>query len=205
MRKTSVVIGAKIINIVVAIILCVAGIFMIIKPYLDFATERLILGIMALIIGCAKLIGYFSNDMYRLAFQFDLAIGIFIIILGVFAFISGENNADKYVLAVGFYVVLDGGLILLSAIDSKRFGITNWQWILFTSIGIVVLGVFVLAAPHFDAVVDNVAVGIALFVDGVENAWITAYTVKVRSGKKYFSENKYTVQNNNEEISGGQE
>ncbi len=205
MRKTSVVIGAKIINIVVAIILCVAGLFMIIKQYLDFATERLILGIMALIIGCAKLIGYFSNDMYRLAFQFDLAIGIFIIILGVFAFISGENNADKYVLAVGFYVVLDGVLKLQTAIDSKRFGITNWQWILFTSIGIVVLGVFVLAAPHFDAVVDNVAVGIALFVDGVENAWITAYTVKVRSGKKYFSENKYTVQNNNEEISGGQE
>ena len=32
------------------------------------------------------------------------------------------------------------------------------------------------------------AVGIALTVDGLENAWITAYTVRVRARKKHLSE-----------------
>ncbi|MFQ9732082.1 MAG: hypothetical protein ACLT8X_11075 [Mediterraneibacter faecis] len=35
--------------------------------------------------GIIKMIGYFSKDLYCLAFQYDLACGIFLIILGVVA------------------------------------------------------------------------------------------------------------------------
>ena len=53
--------------------LCALGILLVALP--DFSAELFcrILGIIMLLFGLIKMIGYFSKDLYRLAFQFDLA------------------------------------------------------------------------------------------------------------------------------------
>lgn len=51
-------------------------------------------GIALIAYGIIKVIGYFSNDLYCLAFQCDLACGLFLIVLGII--ITGaHNNLDR--------------------------------------------------------------------------------------------------------------
>ena len=75
--------AAKIGYIMISILLCVLGIVLIAVP--DFSLTllcRLGGGIMVLF-GLIKIVGYCSKDLYRLAFQFDLAFGILLVALGV--------------------------------------------------------------------------------------------------------------------------
>lgn len=41
-----------------------------------------VIGAVSLFYGVSKILGYFSHDLYNLAFQFDLALGVFTLIFG---------------------------------------------------------------------------------------------------------------------------
>ena len=75
---------AKCIHIVISAILMAVGLCLILWPVSFASLICWFIGAVCVLIGVAKLIGYFSNDIYRLAFQFDLALGIFTILLGGF-------------------------------------------------------------------------------------------------------------------------
>ena len=67
---------------------------------------------MAKVDGAAKMIGYYSNDLYRLAFQFDFAIGILCALLaGLLAFLPQRVLPTLPVL-LSVYVILDALLKL---------------------------------------------------------------------------------------------
>ena len=51
--------------------------------------------------GAEKIIGYFSRDMYRLAFQFDLALGIFVAIIGVILLLRPGRVLERVDFIVG--------------------------------------------------------------------------------------------------------
>ena len=73
----------KIGYIIISAILCALGILLIAKPDMSLSLIGIIVGIVLIVFGVIKLIGYFSKDLYRLAFQFDLAFGILLIALSV--------------------------------------------------------------------------------------------------------------------------
>lgn len=73
---------AKIGYIVVSVLFCIAGILFIALPEISTKIVGIEIGIAAIVFGIVKLIGYFSKDLYRLAFQFDLEFGILMVVLG---------------------------------------------------------------------------------------------------------------------------
>ena len=81
------------------------------------------------------------------------------------------------------YVILDALLKLQIAMDARRFGMESWIAILCSSL--------LLLTP-------SVAIGIALGLDGLQNAWITMHTVRVRARKKNLSE-KFGLENHEED------
>ena len=91
--------AAKIGYIMISILLCVLGIVLIAVP--DFSVTllcRLGGGIMVLF-GLVKIVGYCSKDLYRLAFQFDLAFGILLVALGVILIIRTDGSIREKVQA----------------------------------------------------------------------------------------------------------
>ena len=79
MKKGSnaVVRSAKIINIISASLMLVAGVLlMTIDSMEEILAQRILLGILFGLTGGAKIFGFFSNDLYRLAFQYDFAFGM---------------------------------------------------------------------------------------------------------------------------------
>ncbi len=74
---------AKIGYLVISVLFCVLGIVLIAAPGTSVVWLGRLLGIGMIVFGAIKLVGYFSRDLFRLAFQYDLAFGILLIALGI--------------------------------------------------------------------------------------------------------------------------
>ncbi len=170
---------AKIGYIVISILFCAAGILSIAVPELSVSIIGVCIGIAMILFGIVKLIGYFSKDLFRLAFQFDLEFGILMIILGVIVLFNPKNLMEFICVALGISILLDGLFKIRIAIDAKQFGIKSWWLILALAIVTGVIGVFLI----YDSVIGvrtlSVLLGITLFSEGVLNLYTVISTVLI--------------------------
>ena len=67
--------------------------------------------------------------------------------------------------------------------DARRFGRVSGSAILCSSLRLGLGGLFALSALYSSFLTPSVAIGIALGLDGLQNAWITKHTVRVSSRK----------------------
>ena len=178
---------------------CIFTLMLIFLPSTEVTSlQRTVLAVLFLLTGAAKMIGYYSNDLYRLAFQFDFAIGILCALLaGLLAFLPQRVLPTLPVL-LSVYVILDALLKLQIAMDARRFGMESWIAILCSSLLLGLGGLFALSALYSSFLTPSVAIGIALGLDGLQNAWITMHTVRVRARKKNLSE-KFGLENHEED------
>ncbi len=191
MRKQNVglVISAKIVNIIFGSLMGVAGILLIVLTGLEnVLAQRIFLGILLALCGAAKIFGYFSNDLYRLAFQYDLAVGSFCVVLSLLAIFTPEAQYGVLPLLITLYVLFDALLKMQMAFDARRFGMKSWVLILITAAVLCAAVLFAGASLLAELFRPMLAVGIALLLDGLENTWITAHTVRIRSRKKNLSD-----------------
>lgn len=179
MKKANIVKEARIVHITASALIVIAGVIFTAWPDLvDIAVRWMLGGIFAMM-GIARILGYFSNDLYRLAFQYDLALGSFCVIFGVLIVISPENAQPAIPYAIGMYVLLDGLLKLQTAFDAKEFGMKQWIGLLASSALLSVAGVLALLGFGF-SLPERTLFGVALALDGAENAWNTMGTFRVR-------------------------
>ena len=192
--NNAVVRSAKIINIVSASLMMVAGVLlMTIDSMEEILAQRIMLGILFGLTGGAKLFGFFSNDLYRLAFQYDFAFGIYCELLTLLLVLSPSQNYDMLHLLLVAYALFDALLKTQMSLDARRFGMKSWGLILGTALALGVTGAFAAAALQTQLVRALFLVGFALALDGVENCWITAYTVRIRAKKKDLSQ-RFTME-----------
>ena len=188
MEKYDIVKQAKISNLIIYSFMVAVGLAMLIFREIPTNVETIILSVLCILVGGAKILGYFSNDLYRLAFQFDLAIGLFLAIIGVLTLIVGSNDPLGTVRLFGIYIFIDGLLKLQTAIDAKKFGIARWLVILLTAILMVGVGIVGLLASYLEQISQLIVLDVSLMLDGLVNIWITAYTVRIRAKKKNLEE-----------------
>ena len=180
--NSAIVKSAKVMHLCSAVIFLVAGLLLALVP--DFedsgAFRNTVVGIASIIIGATGIYGYFSNDMYRLAFQLDFALGIFNVIFGILLLINPVQLSVLLPTAVSILTLLDGGNKSQMAIEGKRFGIQKWYLVLVSAILEIAAGVvLILLAYHGRDV--RAWMGIAMGLVGVTNFWTTMYTVRVRN------------------------
>ena len=138
---------AKITNTAASFLIFLAGLMLIFLPSTEVTSlQRTVLAVLFLLTGAAKMIGYYSNDLYRLAFQFDFAIGILCALLaGLLSFLPQRVLPTLPVL-LSVYVILDALLKLQIAMDARRFGMERWIAILCSSLLLGLGGLFALSA-----------------------------------------------------------
>ena len=69
--------------IIMSVLFMVLGACLIIWPDCSMAVFCTAVGIMLIVYGLIKILGYFSRDIYCLAFQFDLAFGVLLAAVGI--------------------------------------------------------------------------------------------------------------------------
>ena len=171
--------AAKIGYITISILLCVLGIVLIAVP--DFSVTLLCVlggGIMMLF-GLVKIIGYCSKDLYRLAFQFDLAFGILFVVLGFILIIRTDAMVNLICIVMGICVLADALLKIQISIDSRAFGIKKWWLILAMAILTGVAGFLLIFRPLESIQTIMILFGIALITEGVLNLITILIAVKI--------------------------
>lgn len=187
MKRANIVKEVRIIHVIVSALLFFSGIFLIAWPDIGGIAARWLVGANLVLTGAVRILGYFSNDLYRLAFQYDLAIGGLSAILGVLIFMYPDNVPELLPYVLGTYIILDGLFKLQTAFDARQFGMKKWVGLLISAAAVSVCGITVLVgATAWDRVILS---GIALAVDAAENIWNTMATVRVRAkGKDRFED-----------------
>ncbi|MBD9004923.1 MAG: DUF308 domain-containing protein [Faecalibacterium prausnitzii] len=83
MRSVTPMKTAKTGYIILSALLCALGMTLILFPGFSASALGIVCGAVMILFGVVKLVGYFSRDLYRLAFQYDLACGCLLILLGL--------------------------------------------------------------------------------------------------------------------------
>lgn len=165
--------------VVISVLLLVLGAALLIWPEASVRWIGMLLGIGMIVFGIIKLVGYFSRDLFRLAFQYDLAFGVLLIALGVITLVQPNGTMSFLCVVYGIPVLADGLFKVQIALDSRRFGIRRWWLIMLTAAVTVLLGVLLVLRPAEAARTLAWMMGLSLVVDSVLNIIVALTTVKI--------------------------
>ena len=160
------------------ICLIVVGAVLLLWPRLGFLTMCKISGVILICYGMTKLAGYFAKDLFQLAFQYDLALGIVLIVLGVIIVAKTEYIMYTIPTVVGICILIDAALKIQTAIEAKKFGIERWKFILIMALLTAIVGVLLLVMSRETMDMLVRVIGINLMLDGILNLFVVRNTVE---------------------------
>ena len=179
MRSENPIRAAKISYIVTSVAFCVLGVLLIVLRDWSVSFIGVVTGIMLIAFGIVKLLGYFSKDLYRLAFQFDLSLGLMLAVLGVIILRNPDQAMSFLCLMLGIATMADGLFKLQSALDARRFGLKSWLLILTLAVGAGVVGALLMLRPMQSARALTVLLGIGMMLEGVLNLCVALFSIKI--------------------------
>lgn len=160
-------------------VFCAAGILLIALPELSIAVIGRLLGIAMVLFGAVKLVGYFSGDLFRLAFQYDLEFGILLIALGSSVLLKPAGLMNFIFIALGIAILSDGLFKVQISIDARRFGIRSWWMILILALLAGAAGLALVFRPWESAKLLTILLGVNLLCEGILNLCVAVSTVKI--------------------------
>ena len=181
-RQTTVVKTAKIASVAVSVLWLISGFLLALWSEEMAVTLRYLFGFECIIIGAVKIFGYFSNDLYRIAYQFDFATGCLVSLFGILLFAVPDAVMPHLSTVVAIYVIIDGIFRVQTAVDAKLFGMAHWYVLLVGALTLVCGSVLI-----YLLVLENHRIawmGVMLMADALLSLMVTMYTVRVRVRKQ---------------------
>lgn len=165
--------------ILISIIFYIAGIiYMVLSPLSPLAV-CMSSGMILIIYGIVKIIGYFSDDLYCLAFQYDFACGLFLIVMGMIAIGCNLRIWQHLSPCLGLLILLDALLKLQISKDACKFGLKTWNLILAAAIIAGTFGILIIVKPFPGVQVSHMIGGCGLLAEGFMNHLMVKETVKI--------------------------
>lgn len=179
MRSAAPITVVKAIYIAASAALAILGTLFVFLPAEAIDALSKALGILMLVFAVARLFGYFTKDLYRLAFQYDLQFGILMMVLGMVMIVNPRQILNLTIIAMGIVTLADALFKLKIALDSKKFGISQWWLILAAAALAAVIGIFAVFSPWDNAKALAVIFGFSLIAEGLLNLTVAILTVKI--------------------------
>ncbi len=179
MRSTKFIQTAKAGYIGLSAVLCGLGVTLMAKPGISVALIGDIVGAVLIAFGAVKLAGYFAKDLYRLAFQFDLAFGALQIALGLVLVIQSESAMSLLCIILGIGIVADSLFKLQTAMDARRFGLDTWWLILAMAVVAGAVGTVLIFCPSESLLALTRLLGLSLAAEGVMNLVVGLCAIKI--------------------------
>lgn len=161
---------------------CALGCFVTVHPALSPGALVILVGCVLIALGIVKLAGYFSRDLYQLAFQHDLAFGILLIVTGGLILSIPKHDLNILCLVLGIVILADGLFKVQTAFDARRFGIRTWGLILLFAACAGIAGGLLAFHPNREQPWMKLP-GLALIFEGILGVCIACCALKVRRGR----------------------
>lgn len=157
--------------ILISVVFYLLGVLYLAIPDISGKTAAITGGIVLIAYGIIKITGYFSKDLFCLAFQYDFACGIFLLVLGIVVLAASQNFKGYLLPGVGILILLDSLLCIQTTLDARRFGLSSWPLILAFSILAGVLGAALIITN------SQVIAGCSLLAEGFMRHYLVHCTV----------------------------
>jgi len=165
--------------IALSAVFCILGLGLMFFPAFSAEAACNILGIAMIVFGIIKIIGYFSKDLYRLAFQFDLAAGILFAILGVLVLTYPDQTMSFFSIVAGVAILADGLIKVQISLDARRFGIERWWAMMLMAVLSDIAAAILIFYPQTGVKLLTVFLGIALLCEGLQSLIVSLLAVKI--------------------------
>lgn len=134
-------------------------------------------GCLLIAYGVIKVVGFYSGDLYCLAFQYDFAFGILMIVMGMAVLLFQEKSVAYLPIGLGWFALADGLFKVQMAQDAKQFGLEKWKRIQITGFVTAVLsGVLILFSRN--ASVSHILTSLILLSEGIMNHCVVLTAVR---------------------------
>lgn len=180
MKQSGMIKQIKYVSLIIAVLSIVIGAILLVKPDISAVAICYVIGSIIIISGITRITGYFSRDIFNLNYQFDFAIGVFLIILGIVLICHPKNIIAMLHFIVGIIVLVDSVFKLQTALEAKHFGLNKWWLILGAAVVCAVFGILLIAYPFETASLLIRILGLAVIVTNLENIFMILYTVRIR-------------------------
>lgn len=157
--------------ILISILFYLSGIICIAVPDINGKKGAIAGGLTLIVYGIIKITGYLSKDLYCLAFQYDFACGLFLMVIGIVVLIIGRDFKGYLLSGLGILILLDSLLSIQTSMDARRFGLSAWPVILASSILSGTLGVILIIVN------TQIIAGFSLLAEGFMRHYIVRCTV----------------------------
>lgn len=139
----------------------------------------IISGIILIAYGIIKIIGYLSDDLYCLAFQYDLGCGLFLIVAGILVLGCNLRIWQYLPTGLGFLILLDSLMNIQMSKDARAFGLESWKTILILSVIAGIFGVLIVVRPFQNMNMVHIVTGCGLLTEGALNHLVVRKTASV--------------------------
>lgn len=173
---------AKTGNIVSGTAFFILGVILMLYPDASLRWLSRAIGVVMLTSGIIRLVGYFSKDLYYLAFQFDFALGILSILFGAILVFKPALFISTVQIIMGVFALVNGLFALQTAMDSKKFGMRYWWILLAFSVVSSVTGLVLIISPLKTAAAVISLTGITLLIAGADKIFVSIYTIVTKKG-----------------------
>lgn len=163
----------------ISVIFYISGILYMAVNHVPTHTVCMFSGCLLIAYGIVKILGYLSDDLYCLAFQYDLACGLLLMVTGCIVMMGSQRIQQYLVPGLGMLILVDALLKIQTAKDARAFGLETWSWILAASIAAAVFGVLIIVRPFETPQIIHVIGGLGLMLEGFMNHLTVLQTVKI--------------------------
>ena len=171
--------------IVMAVVFCALGIFLMAVPEKAVKIICVLAGILFIADGIIKIIGY------CLAFQFDLGFGILMIAIGILILVRREAILRLIFVIFGLVILTDALLRIQMSVEAKKFGLKLWWAVLLIAVATGIFGMLLLVDPAGGAKLTVIFTGVAFLLEGILKLCVVVYTVKIRENENVVWEDEF--------------
>lgn len=135
-------------------------------------------GVTLLAYGAVKIIGYFSEDLFCLAFRYDLAFGILALVLGGIILVKHARLAIWLSPGIGWFALLDSVLKIQMSEEAKKFGLKQWG-VIFTIAAVTgILSVILICKGTIQTGSTYILTALILIAEGIMNDCVVKFATK---------------------------
>lgn len=164
--------------IVISFAFYVAAVLYLLFPHLPPLAICIFSGTLLISYGIIKIIGYFSEDLFCLAFRYDFAFGLLLLAMGAVVLIQRPSDILYLSAGIGWLALLDCFLKVQMSEEAKKFGLRAWNVIMATAIITGVLGMALIFKSCVKPNHTQILTSLTLLSIGIMNRCVIKFAVK---------------------------
>lgn len=162
--------------IITSLLYILMGLILFLYPDKSLKVVCYLFGMIILLFGVIKILGYFRDIRDGFTFPLNLLVGIVFTVVGGFLLLQSELVISILPVVLGVYIVLDSFMNIRQAMDLKKAGYERWKNMLIPAVVMVVLAAVMIFNPFKTMAVTVMFIGGVFLLRGVSNLYSIAFT-----------------------------